>query len=558
MRHDPGAGANPGRYLAALVVEELHRHGLGLVVACPGGRNQPLLATLAARDDLDCRRVVDERAAGHLALGWLRGQLAAGEPPRLAVVITTSGTAPLLLAPALAEAHESGLPLVLVSADRPHELHGVGANQTIDQVTPLAPLTRVRFTLPCHAGGAAPRDVLSAVAEAARVAHGPPAGPVQLNLQFREPLVPDPEPLPDRWTADAAAWAERSAPFATAPTVRCVPDEALVQLRDEVGTARRPLFWLANLATTADRGAADALARQSTAPWLADAGSGVRLRPASDRRLDQAGFYGDLLRDCDLVVQLGQRPVSLTTALALTGARRWVVSDHPGRQDPRRQGGVHLRLGPAELRHALGDRPLLARPDRDWIERLTAAQAEWNARLVASIDRGDTLSEAWTVREVVRRLGPDHGLMLGNSLPVRHLDTLTCPDAPGPVVTTNRGTSGIEGQVAQAIGVSRGLGRPTVAILGDVTTQHDLGSLAILADEAPPLMILVLQNSGGGIFRRLQASRHPQLLDPWLTAHHPVDLCAVARAHGVFARRVRHRGGLANALTDFVRHPEST
>ncbi|MEZ4386990.1 MAG: thiamine pyrophosphate-dependent enzyme [Candidatus Krumholzibacteriia bacterium] len=124
------------------------------------------------------------------------------------------------------------------------------------------------------------------------------------------------------------------------------------------------------------------------------------------------------------------------------------------------------------------------------------------------------------------------------------------------MVTVNRGTSGIEGLLAQAVGTARGLRRPTVALVGDVTAQHDLGSLAIMADQRPPLLLMVLQNGGGGIFRRLAARRHPDLLDPWLTAHHRVDLCAVARAHGLFARRVDQRGGLSDAIAEFLQRPE--
>lgn len=258
------------------------------------------------------------------------------------------------------------------------------------------------------------------------------------------------------------------------------------------------------------------------------------------------------------MLQLGHLPVSLSTARALTGARRWLVCDHPGRQDPRRQGGVHLRADMATLHRALGDQPLRADPDQDWLDALTGAQTAWRERLAVAIDQGEGLSEAWAVRELTRRLHDDHGLFLGNGLPVRHVDTLADVAVPGPLVTSNRGTSGIEGLVAQAVGTAQGLGRPTVALLGDVTTQHDLGSLSIMAEQRPPLLLMVLQNGGGGIFRRLDARRHPHLLDPWLTAHHPVDLCAVARAHGVFARRVNQRGSLANALTDFLRRPEPT
>lgn len=564
---DAQATVNPGRFLSALVIEELMRQGLGLVVACPGGRNQPLLGALAVRDDLTRVRAVDERAAGHLALGWLRGRLAAGEAPALAAVVTTSGSAPLLVAPALAEARAAGLPLVLLSADRPAELHDVGANQTLDQVSPLAPFARWQVTLPCYAGGAGPHDVLGATAEAAAMALGPPAGPVQLDLAFREPLAPDPEPLPADWLPRVAGWAAAASPYAWRRGPAGVPASAVDRLRAELAAATRPLVLVAGLSAAGDRDAAFAIAERSGAPWVADAGSGLRLRPASTRRLDHAGFQVGRLRECDLVLQLGHRPVSLPLTRALAAARRWLVCDHPDRQDPCRQGGAQLASTPRDLLAAVADHPLLASPSPDWVDDLVAADAAWRESLAGHVEAtGDALTEAWVVREVARRLGPDHGLLLGNSLPVRHLDTVAAADRSpdrggddaGPCTLTSRGTSGIEGLVAQAVGAATGLRRPTIAVLGDVTVQHDLGSLALLAQEGPPLLVLVIENGGGGIFRQLPGGRHPDLLDPWLTAHHDVDLCAVARAHGLFTRRVRHRGGLANALTDFVRRPEPT
>ena len=559
LSFDAQATVNPGRFLSALVIEELTRQGLGLVVACPGGRNQPLLGALAVRDDLTRLRAVDERAAGHLALGWLRGRLAAGEAPALAAVVTTSGSAPLLVAPALAEAHAAGLPLVLLSADRPAELHDVGANQTLDQVAPLAPFTRWQVTLPCHAGGAGPHDVLGATAEAARIALGPPAGPVQLDLAFREPLAPDPGPLPTDWVARIGRWADGRRPYAWRQGPTAAPDGALDDLCAELAAAERPLVLVANLAAAEDRDAALALAEGTKAPWLADAGSGLRLRPASARRLDHAEFQVERLQECDLLLQLGHLPVSLRQTRALAGARRWLVCDHPGRQDPCRQGGAQLAVSPRMLLERLSDRPLVAAPAAEWVEDLTSSDTVWRQRLSRHLDGDDALGEAWLVREVARRLGPGHGLLLGNSLPVRHLDTFAMAARDdGPCVLASRGTSGIEGLVAQAVGAATGLQRPTVAVLGDVTLQHDLGSLALLAQELAPLMLLVIENGGGGIFRHLPGGRHTDLLDPWLIAHHEVDLCAVARAHGLFTRRVRHRGGLANALTDFVRHPVPT
>jgi len=550
VRFDDQATVNPGRFLSALALEELTRHGLGLVIACPGGRNQPLLGAVAARDDLDVLRVVDERAAGHLALGWLRGQAAAGREPTMAVVITTSGSAPLLLAPALAEAQATGLPLVLLSADRPVELHGVGANQTLDQRTPLAPFARIQRHLECYADGTTPVDVLQSVAELAAGALAPSCGPAHLNLAFREPLAPDPEPLPTEWVDQIANWPDGRQPWAARPARASVPDDQLQRLRLDLTAAQRPVVWLAGLTSHQQRQAATALALTIGAPVVADIGSGARFQPEPLTRLRHAEFYPEALAPCDLVLQIGHQPVSLPLVNALSHARRWVVCDHPGRQDPARQGGEQLHATPDDIAG------LVASGDPDWTRRLGDLDRAWARRLTAVIDDSDVFNEAWVVRQLLRQLPANHGLYLSNSLAVRVADTVV--EQGQATILTNRGTSGIEGQLAQAVGAARGLDRPTVALVGDVTCQHDLGSLMLLAESGLPLLVLVLQNRGGAIFRRLAAQRHPQLLDPWLTAHHEVDLCAVAGAHGLHNRRVDQRGGLANALTDFLHHPEPT
>jgi 2-succinyl-5-enolpyruvyl-6-hydroxy-3-cyclohexene-1-carboxylate synthase len=557
MALDAQAQVNPGRYLAALAVEELHRQGLGCVVVCPGARNQPLLAAIAARQDLDRVIAVDERAAGHLALGWLRARAAAGAPPALAAVVTTSGSAPLLVAPALAEAEAMALPLVLVSADRPAELHGVGANQTLDQTTPLRPFLRGQADLACHEGGASPRNLLGAVARSARQALGPPAGPVQLNLAFREPLAPDPVDLPEGWSDAVAGWAAGTDPWDTSPAAAPVrPD--LTDLRRELAAARRPVVWVAGLEHAADRAAARHLAETTGAPWLADVGSGLRLVPDAARRLDHAEFTWQDLRAADLVLQLGRRPVSLRLGRALSGARRWLVDDHPERQDPWRQGGRHLAVPPTVLADALADKPLVADPDPAWLLKLLTTDAVWRGRLTDRIDHRNDLSEAWLARHLARRLDHRHALLLGNSLAARHVDTLPTADGPSPLTLTSRGTSGIEGLIAQSLGAARSLQRPTVALLGDLTVIHDLGSLTLLARQPAPLLVLAIQNAGGAIFRQLPGGRHESLLNPWLIADQACDLAAVAAACGLAAAQVDDRAALSAALDAFLDDPRPT
>jgi 2-succinyl-5-enolpyruvyl-6-hydroxy-3-cyclohexene-1-carboxylate synthase len=327
------------------------------------------------------------------------------------------------------------------------------------------------------------------------------------------------------------------------------------RLREELAAAERPVVWAAGLEHAADREAALAIATASGAPWLADIGSGLRLVPDQPARLDHAEFYWQALREADLVLQLGRRPVSLRLGRALAHARRWLVDDHPGRQDPWRQGGERLKVSPARLLGALGAAPLAAGDVTGWRDALVATDAAWRDRLTAHVDAAGAFSEAWLARALARRLDADTALFLGNSLAVRHLDTVAAAAGASPLTVTSRGTSGIEGLIAQSLGIARGLDRPTVALLGDLTVIHDLGSLTLLAHLGAPLCVLAIQNAGGAIFRQLPGGRHAHLLEPWLVADQGADLAAVAAACGLRAARVGDREELAAALDDFLADP---
>lgn len=542
---------NPGRFLAGLLLDGLRRGGLGFVVACPGARNQPLLDALAARPELPGALAVDERAAGHLALGWLRGRAAAGAPAELAAVVTTSGSAPLLLAPALAEAQAAGLPLLLLSADRPAGSHGLGANQTLDQLAPLQPFLRHQVSLELAAGGAPPRAVLAAACEAARRGLGPPAGPVQLNLAFGEPLAPDPAPLPAGWSEQAAAWT----PPPAAAAGREDEAAALASLRSGWARARRPLLWIAGLERHSERRAARRLALACGAPWFADAGSGLAAEAAVPGRLLHPDALGERETGPDAVLLLGKRPVSIRELERFRGAAFHALADgHPGRHDPLQVGALRLRLDPVELEAALGAEPFRARgTEPGWLEACGAADRE--RRREVGLREAAGSGAAWIARELARGLPATAGLFLGNSLAVRHLDQRAPEDGGGARTATSRGTSGIEGLVAQATGFAEGLGAPAAALLGDLTTLHDLGSLALLLRRGAPLLLVVAHDGGGGIFRRLPAARHPRLLDPWMLAPHGTDFVAVAGALGLAASRTDSPAGLRAALAAWLRAP---
>ena len=529
---------------AGLLVEALARAGAGLFVTSPGARNLPLLAALAERPDLPALGCLDERAAGFLALGWMRGQALAGAGLRPAVVVCTSGTAALGLLPAVAEAREAGLPLVVLSADRPPEELGRGANQTTDQVGPFRPLVLEQLNLEAAAAFTAegPHPLLEQVLT--RLASQ--RGPCQLNLSFREPLL-------EAGAGGLRGWQGRP----ETGTVQGPAGAEAAWWEGGPAGARRGLVHACDLPRREDRQAAVALAELLGWPLLADGGSGLwarQLDPALPPRLCQGEACLAELSRADFVLQLGKRPVSRRVAAALANLPGLVVDEHPGRQDPLGRARPRWRLRPAELLAAL-EAGALARPEPDpgWWDGLRQAAERAAVAQACALSAQSGWSEAGVARRLALHLPADWGLLAGNSLPVRLLDQWLPGLEHDVLVAANRGLSGIDGLLATAVGLQAGLGRPVAALLGDLSLLHDLGSLALLAQHRPPLLLLALNNDGGGIFR-LHADSAGL---PWSHAAHGLTLAPVAAALGLECAQPGHLDELDALLEDFRQRPRT-
>ena len=521
------------------VLEQLVQAGAGFAAHAPGARDLPLLAALRERPELERVDCLDERAAGYLALGWIRGRAlsdpAAGLPP--ALVVCTSGGAALNLLPAAAEASESGLPLILLTADRPEEEIGRGANQTVDQFGPFTPLVRAQLRLdPGRPGWAA--ELERVLADLRRR-----PGALQLNLAFREPLLAD---LADPPVVPALA------PALSAENLP-LPESLGELWAAGPAQARRGLVWACDLPRLADRQAARALALRLGWPLLTDGGSGLWGQwPGGPLILRQGEDLLPLLANCDFVLQLGKRPVSRRLLEALHRRPGVVVDEHPGPQDPLGLGRERWRCRPAALLAALlVGAWSTGTPDPGWSAALGAAQRRAACRRSAVLHAPPRLSEATVVRHLLAQLPAGCGLFAGNSLPVRLLDQWLGGLEHDVPVAGNRGLSGIDGQLACAQGFQRGLGRPAVALLGDLSLLHDLSSLALLARERTPLLVLVLHNDGGGIFRL-----HPDSADhPWAWSSHGLRLVEPARALGLEAARPADPEQLDLALEGWRERP---
>lgn len=524
-----------------LVMEELRRCGVDYVCVSPGSRSTPLTAAVARSGRLRSTLWMDERGAAFHAVGFAR---ATGRP---AAVVCTSGTAVANYLPAVVEASMDGIPLVVLTADRPPELRETGANQVIRQPGIFGDYVRWAFDLPAPDPAICARMVLTTVDQAVHRALGPPAGPVHLNCIFREPLEPVADPcwppdLPERWRM-------KGEPLTAYPrSVLTATREEMQGIAGLVRAARRGLLVVGHLPAARDRELALRLAMHLGWPLAADIRSGLRLGGGADTLIpyiDQI-LLAPRVRKAfapDVVLHLGGEPVSkrLMQALAAPSPEAYItVREDPFRHDPEHRVSRRVVAAVDRFCEALLEEDLAGEGGR-WGGGLR----ELSRRTGAIIDEfiaGHPLGEIAAARFVSREIPPGHGLFLASSMPIRDMDIFGDAAGPQPVVAANRGASGIDGTVAAAAGFACGLGRPVTLMCGDLSLLHDLNALVHLGDIEQPLVIVLLNNRGGGIFHFLPIAGHAELLDPWFTTPHDVDFGGVRRLFGIPCHRPEGAG----------------
>ena len=494
------------RLWGELIIDELVRCGCRAAWVCPGARSAPLAAAAARSAELEVSICIDERAAGYQAVNAAR---ASGVP---STVICTSGTAAANLLPAAVEAGLSGVPLLLLTADRPPELRDTGANQTIDQPDLFGRAAAWRFDLPVPDDRIDPAALLTTIDQAAHRARTAAAA-VHLNCMFSEPLLDD-------GPANGAVRRARGRPHTTYTAASAEPEPAAVTAASAaLRGAAAGLLAVGPLPAAADRQAIASLAAALGWPVVADIQSGLRHARPGPSELSTVVHHDLVLAHAgtafpapDVVLHLGGRLTS-KAYLELLGARRPAacvhVAEHPRRIDPEHVVTSRVQAAPdrfcaaleAELRGAGG-------PAGAGAAGLFAAGTAAARAVTAVLDAEPEISEPAVARDLIELLPAGWGAFAGSSMPVRDLDTFAEYSAsrPAPLaVGANRGASGIDGAIASAVGFAAGLRAPVGALLGDLAVLHDLGSLAVLARSPQPVVLVVVNNDGGGIFSFLPA-----------------------------------------------------
>ncbi len=495
----------------------LEAAGVSDVVISPGSRNTPLILAAERRAALHCHVQVDERCAAFYALGIARAQ------QRPVALVCTSGSAPGNWYPAVIEADRGGVPLILLSADRPWELQHNGANQSIDQIKLFGGSVRGFHALPPAETTTQSRHQLMHLAvQAVHQSQWPDPGPVHINVQLREPLVPL-EPLPE-----PALFSGQSAPL-WMPEL-CVDEQQLLAIARKISGQPGVIVCGGGVATAAFHRQVTALAKTCSVPIFADPLSGLRFGEHDlthvvvdyDTRLRDVKLTADL--QPHWILRFGAMPVSkhLQQLLQHSSAAQQILVDPTGRwQDPLHHTSEMVRATPESFCRLLRQQEPTAAP-AGWLQLFMVH----DSRRVKSA--AEVPLEQIIVQDLIAGLPDNSILFSGNSLPIRYLDSYSGMRSKPLRIVANRGASGIDGNVSTLLGMaaeSEKQGVTVTALIGDLTLYHDMNGL--LAAKDLHAVIVVLNNHGGGIFKQLPQSQLPQFDRYWRTDTE-IDLQKVA------------------------------
>lgn len=512
---------------AQLVVEELIRLGVKLVCIAPGSRCTPLVAACARRPELEKIVCQDERSAAFCALGFAK----ATRVP--AVVISTSGSAVANLFPAVVEASNDHVPLLVLTADRPPELRAVGANQTIDQAKIFGGYVRSFVDMPVPDEKVSLRFVLSTIDEAFACSTSLNPGPVHLNFMFREPFDLDADEQWNRALLEPIAnWASGCSPLGSRPHI-----DEVAQL---LSYSESGVIVAGAIDDEEGEAAVLHLSEQIGWPLLPDVLSNLRFSDSTVvANFVDLALLDDRLsaRPPDVVLQFGGRLVSKRLHHFLDKGKsraHVIVETYAERLDPACVATHRLRGPIGNIAQSLST----LMPKRDcassrWIESSKLVEA---SLLEQRVD--DSLSEISVARSLVAAMSEAQFLFCASSMPIRDLNMFGARCQNPPRIYANRGASGIDGIISSACGVSKALKKRGVLLCGDLTFLYDTNGLSLLKSLETPLTIVVVNNQGGGIFTMLEVHKQKDIFTPYFDAEHQTDLSGLSSAYQIEFERV--------------------
>ncbi|MCB1075538.1 MAG: 2-succinyl-5-enolpyruvyl-6-hydroxy-3-cyclohexene-1-carboxylic-acid synthase [Simkania sp.] len=530
---------------AKLLIKELIHQGVRYFCIAPGSRSTSL--TVAASEHPLANTFVhfDERALCFHALGYAK---ATGIP---AAVIVTSGTAVGNLMPAVMEAHNDHVPMILLTSDRPPELRQTGANQTADQVKMFQNFVRWQEDFPCPDPHISPAFIGSTIATALAHALSAPAGPVQLNCMFREPFF-------ENETENTHPSYERSIKGSQTQITlgeKHLAETQIEKLCDELSEHEKGVIVVGALPPNTSLEPLFTLSRLLQWPLFPDILSPLRshvqaegMVPTYDLILKSMSLNEDLTPDA--ILQFGNRFVSkkLLEWIRLKKPKcHTLVADHEWRMDPLHSLTHRVVADPWQVMEGLS-KHLPGRAPAPWLQCWKEMNRITQKTLTHFFQEKKDLTEPALFHHLSRWIGEDRSLFIGNSLPIREADALFAPKQNCGPVFGNRGVSGIDGNIATATGIAKGLRKPLLAIMGDLTFLHDLTSLAQLKNSPVPITLLVINNDGGGIFSFLPIAKRKAVFEQFFVTPHGLNLEHAAPLFGLKYEKVTTLDEMETAL----------
>lgn len=548
---------------AMLMVEELVRSGITYFCIAPGSRSSPLTVAAARHPKVETFIHYDERGLAFHALGYT------SVTKRPAVLICSSGTAAVNFYPAVVETSKKKLPMILLTADRPPELQQTGALQTIDQVKLYGDYVHRYIGLPVPDEKMKPETVLTTIDQAVFAARSEMAGPVHINCMFREPLAPDKTDFKAKpYFASIRSWLKGEEPY-TRYTKGSYSSDLSVdeRLLDIINKTFRGVIVVGKLASAEEQQAVLELSDKLNWPVFPDIVSGLRTasHPNVIHYFDQILLSDTPAKNYpfDTVLHLGGRMTSKRWYQLLEKMRPHhyiTVLNHPLRNDPLHLVTLRVKAPVMDVAESLTP---VVEPGRD-DEYLLFLQAtsESIGRMIDTVTtEWEALNETGVARTISWLLPEEHGLFLSNSMPVREFDMYALPGAKPSIIGGNRGASGIDGTLASACGFARAVNQGTTLVIGDLAFLHDLNSLAMVSSLKHPLVIVIINNDGGGIFSFLpiaQSKEVSDIFDRFFGTPHGLEFSHAAKMFGLSYRAPKTMQEFSDAYGEALLAKDST
>ena len=521
-----------------IIIEELIRNGVDYFCISPGSRSTPLVCAVARNKKAQKIICFDERGSAFHALGYAQ---ATNKP---SAVIVTSGTAVANLFPAIIEAHQNHIPMIILTADRPPELLDTGANQTINQVEIFGRYVKWFFGFPCPDKTINPKMVLTAIDYAAYLSAKSPEGPVHINCMFREPLEPDENIDENQLAAEdlfnLSNWSKSKSPhtFYANSKITCSDSEIIKQISEIIEKEERGLISIGTLKTSEEKKEVLDLVKKIKWPVYADITSGLRLNEEIGtniiKHFDQeiiSSEFNEKAAPCT-VIHFGGKITSkrFHQFLNQNHPKNYIiVKDNPIRYDP-----VHLIT-----MHVESDIVCFCREISQMIKtkKQTDFKYFYNIRakkvqeiIEKHINEEDAADEVFVSRCISEEIPDKSCLFLSNSMPIRDIELYGESSSKDIIIGANRGASGIDGIISSAIGFTNGFARICTLLIGDIAFIHDLNSLATISSLKKPLIIVVINNNGGGIFHFLPIVKIKDIFEDYFATPHNLNFEGAAKS----------------------------